>query len=86
MQHTNLDHLSVEARGEIMEGALAYHALKTEHHDYHHWVRVGKAIVQLRRAAAAEAGVDTNSLKQPRLPCRLQTADPHRGGGRVGGN
>jgi hypothetical protein len=65
MQHPNFDDLSIEARGEIMAGALAYHALKTEHHDYRHWVKVGKAIVQLRRAAAEQAGVDTNSLKHP---------------------
>ena len=57
MLQTNFYALSVEARSEIMEGALAYHALKTEHHDYHHWVKVGKAIVQLRIAATTEAGV-----------------------------
>jgi hypothetical protein len=65
MLQTNLDHLAVEARSEIMAGALAYHALKTEHHAYDNWIKVGKAIVQLRRAAAAEAGVDSNSLKHP---------------------
>jgi hypothetical protein len=65
MQTENWHSLSTEAQNEIMEGALAYHALKHEHHDYNHWVKVGKAIVQLRRAAAMQAGVSPNSLKHP---------------------
>jgi hypothetical protein len=65
LQTGNWQSLSTEAQSTIMEGALAYHALKHEHHDYNHWVKVGKAIVELRRAAAAEAGVSPNSLKHP---------------------
>jgi hypothetical protein len=65
MPPPNWDSLSTEAQNEIMAGAIAYHALRTEHHDYEHWVKVAKAVVQLRSAAAAAAGVDTNSLKHP---------------------
>jgi hypothetical protein len=66
MMHGNdWDQVSSEAQRAIMEGALAYHALKHEHHDYQHWVKVGRAIVELRRAAAAQAGVSPNSLKHP---------------------
>jgi hypothetical protein len=61
----NWQALSTEAQNTVMEGALAYHALKHEHHDYHHWVTVGKAIVALRSAAAEQAGVSPNSLKHP---------------------
>jgi hypothetical protein len=65
LQTGNWEQLSTAAQNTVMEGALAYHALKHEHHDYNHWLKVGKAIVELRRAASEQAGVSPNSLKHP---------------------
>lgn len=59
--------LTQEAREQIMDGALAYHALKTEHPDFSHWVRVSKALQRLRNEAVELAGVGdhNNPVQHP---------------------
>ena len=63
-QAADWERLSPEAQQEIMEGALAYHDLKTKRQDYSHWVRIGRALARLQTEAMALVGV--NHLQDPK--------------------